>query len=178
MRRHIVRHKMCLYAMFLYARRQFLPYAEARPMRSFITRWCTLPKFPTDCSESTSMIADASGAPTPYVTGPPYAGFTGTQLAKLEHIPYSQTRRGDFAVFVHPARPNGDHVVMLLQGGRRHSDAQVWSHGRPGVDIMPLSRMKAGFPGCSVVFLRTVPERYTKAEYATVRAARVKRMAA
>lgn len=170
-RRHLVRYRACLFANFLTIRRARLPYAEVRPMRSFFTRWCSMPKAATDCSESTSMILGASGAPTPYVVN--NAGYTGTQLATLPHIPFHETRRADLAVFVNPARPNGDHVVMLLQGGRRVSDPLVWSHGRPGVDVMRLSQMKAGFPGCAVVFLKSVPDEYTKAEYRAVKERRV-----
>jgi hypothetical protein len=151
---------MCLFANFLFLRRARLGYQEVRPMRSFFTKWCRMPRAPLDCSESTSMIARASGAPTPYVVN--MQGFTGTQLAHLPHIPLSASRRGDFVVFVHPDRPMGDHVVMLLEGGRRHADPRVWSHGRPGVDVMSLSQMVRGFPGHRVVVLRTVPERYTR----------------
>lgn len=170
MRRHLVRSRAIAFANFLYIRRWQLPYAEVRPMRSFFTKWCQMPPAATDCSESTSMILGASGAPTPYVRD--NQGYTGTQLATLPHIAFKETRRADLAVFVNPARPGGDHVVMLLEGGRRHSDPKVWSHGRPGVDIMPLSEMKRGFPGCAVVFLRSVPERYGRNEYRAVKAAR------
>lgn len=160
MRRRIVRHRMCLFAEFLYARRSRLLYEQVRPMRSIKTRWCKFPPHPTDCSESTAMIAHASWAPTPYVKDG--AGYTGTMLATLPHVAHSQSRRGDFVVFVSAEHPAGEHVVMLLQGGRRKVDPLVWSHGHNGVDVMPLSEMQAGFPGYRAVYLKTVPERYSK----------------
>lgn len=152
---------MCLFAEFLYARRARLLYQEFRAMRSIKTRWCKFPEFPTDCSESCSILARASWAPTPYeVNG---LGFTGTMLATLPHIAHSQSRRGDFVVFVHPDRPSGDHVVMLLQGGRRKIDPLVWSHGQNGVMRIPLSEEHSFHPGTAAVYLKTVPERYSKA---------------
>lgn len=137
-----------------------MAYAEVRPMQSFLTPWGRIPAHPTDCSESTAMIAHASGAPTPYVTGSIAAGFqgyTGTMLANLKHIPKVLTRRGDFAVFSNPDHPDGVHVVMLLQSGWWRRDPLVWSHGRPGVDVMPLSQMAAGFPGDTITYLQAVP---------------------
>ncbi len=169
LRRRLVRHRMCLYAEFLHARASLMAYAEVRAMRSFHTKWMQLPQHATDCSESCAMIARASWAPTPYVQND--LGFTGTMLATLPHISFSQTRRADFAVFVHPDRPTGDHVVMFLQGGRRHADPMVWSHGSPGVHEMPLSDMQAGFPGHATVYLRSVPERYSKADLRKAKAA-------
>lgn len=160
MRRRRARRAMCRYANYLYTQRAEMSYAEVRPMRSFHTPFMTVPAHATDCSESTALVARGAIAPTPYVVDD--EGYTGTQLATLPHIPFSETRRGDFAVFVAPERPTGDHVVMLLQGGRRKSDPLVWSHGRPGVDVMPLSKMKAGFPDHKTVYLKTVPDRYSK----------------
>jgi hypothetical protein len=160
-RRMRTRAAMLMEARYLYRNRARMGYAEVRPMLSFHTPAHTVPAHPTDCSESLSMVARIAGAPTPYVKD--NFGFTGTMLATLPHISFSQTRRGDFAVYVAPERPGGDHVVMLMQGGRHRHNPVVWSHGRPGVDMMPLSEMTAGFPGREVVFLRTVPERYTKA---------------
>lgn len=155
-----VRQRMVTYANYLYVHRSHLGYEEYRPMRSFQTAWCHLPEHDTDCSESLSMIAHASGAPTAYVTpsGGGYAGYTGTMLAHLPHIGIHHARRGDFAVVgITSSTPGGQHVVMLLQRGLYHPDPIVWSHGAPGVDEMPLSQMLTGWPGEAYAILRSVP---------------------
>lgn len=155
-----VRKRAYEYAMYLYAHRTRLFYAEVRPMRSFPTPWLHLPRAATDCSESTAIILQASGAPTPYVIEK--LGYTGTMLARLPHIRRWFARRGDLVCFKNAANPGGVHVVMLLQGCRWHRDPLVWSHGGPGVDLMPLSHMAYGFPGFEMVFLRAVPLRLRK----------------
>jgi hypothetical protein len=152
-----VRKRMAQYMDFLHHRSSELGYAEVRPMRSFPTPFLHVPAHDTDCSESTAIITEASGAPTPYVSND--AGFTGTMLATLPRISLRKSRRGDLVVFVAPERPTGDHVVMLRNGGMFKADPLVWSHGGPGVDVMPLSHMKAGFPGHEAVVLRNVPPR-------------------
>ena len=151
----LARRRIVRYCAFLADHADRLGYAEVRPMRSFETPYMTVPAHDTDCSESSAMILHASGVRVPWVKDG--AGYTGTALATLGHIPLRKSRRGDLAVFVSDAHPDGVHMVILTQGGMFHSDPMVWSHGRPGVDRMPLSQMRAGFPGDHTVILRGVP---------------------
>jgi hypothetical protein len=130
-------------------------------MRSFPTKYGKVPAHPTDCSESSALILQASGAPTPYVVK--RQGYTGTMLATLPHISKRSTRRGDFAVFVNAQNPTGEHVVILLQGGRWHSDPLCFSHGSPGAYIWPLSTEHHYHESSSIVYLRAVPKRLRKA---------------
>jgi cell wall-associated NlpC family hydrolase len=152
-----VRARAIAYANFLTKNAHAMPYAEVRPMRSINTPYMHVPEWPTDCSESTDIILKASGAPMPEIDVKAGSGYTGTDLADLLHIPLRRTRRADLVVFADAGSPSGHHVVMLLQSGRWHRDPLVWSHGRPGVDVMPLSQMKRGFPGSVAVCLRSVP---------------------
>lgn len=152
-----VRRAMEKYARYLYAQRARLGYAEVRPMRSFPTPYMRVPAHDTDCSESSAIVAQASGAPTPYVRD--REGYTGTMLDTLPHIEKKATRRGDFAVFVRPGVPTGEHVVILLQGGRRYTDPLVFSHGAPGAYIVRLSQEASYHRGASIVFLKSVPDR-------------------
>ncbi len=151
-----VRRRAIKYANWLTVNQKNMPYSETDPARS--EGWAhaklqtKIPGAP-DCSMSTGIILKAAGCPTPFMENG--TEYTGTMLATLPHIPLSQTRRGDLVVF---GAGTGKHVVMLLQGGRWHADPIVWSHGRPGIDVMPLSEMEAGFPGDPVTFLRAVPE--------------------
>ena len=123
-------------------------------MRSFPSALYQVPVHDTDCSELASIIAQAAGAPTPYVVD--REGNTTTMLDKLPHIRKRHSRAGDFVVFSetteHPA-----HVVVLRQGGRWHSDPIVFSHGEPGVHVWPLSQEVRYHAGQPVHFLRSVP---------------------
>jgi hypothetical protein len=151
-----VRARIVGYLDWLYLRRIHLGYAMARPMRSYPTRYEQLPEHDTDCSESSAIVLEASGAPPVFKVGP--LCYTGTFLSQCKHIPKRFTRRGDAVVICTAAEPMGAHMVLLLQGGMWRRDPLVWSHGRPGADVMPLSQMLEGFPTRTrVVYLRTVP---------------------
>lgn len=159
-RAYRVRRAMWNYGWILYDHaRTSLAYEQYRPMRSFLTPYGHLPAHATDCSESTSLIARASGAQTPWVTGDAqhgFLGYTGTMLAKLKKIPKVLARRGDFAVFVSHAEPTGEHVVMLMQSPWWRTDPLVWSHGTTGIQVWNLSTEAQYHPGCSIVFLQVV----------------------
>lgn len=153
-----VRARIAAYLDFLRRHASQLPYEEYRAMRSYPTAYMHVPSHPTDCSESSAVVLEASGAPTDFKVGA--LCYTGTFLSQLLHIPKYRSRRGDAVVICTAAYPEGAHMVLLLQGGLFHRDPLCFSHGRPGVDVMPISQMVAGFAATRVVYCRTVPTRY------------------
>lgn len=125
-------------------------YAETRPipLARFKTR--ELP-ITTDCSGFVTGLFYAAGAPDPNHQGYDGEGYTGTMLDYLRAIAKSSLRFGDLIVF---GSYPGVHVVMVIEPGRSPDwDPVVLSHGRPGLDVMALSRMTLDFPGQPVTCL-------------------------
>ncbi len=108
----------------------------------------------TDCTGLITLICRWRGAPDPNGRAYDGAGYTGTMLAHLRHIPRWQARRGDIIVF---GDYPGLHGVQLLQGGWR-PDPLIGSHGWDGEPaIHRLSWEAGGFPRATVTYLRLVP---------------------
>ena len=97
-----------------------------------------------DCSEFATEICKWAGLADPNGLAYRYAGYTGTMLAHLPH--YTDARHaltGALAVF---GRYPGHHVVLVKEPDAHKGDPLVWSHGRPGVDVVRLSEMAARQP--------------------------------
>ena len=148
------RNSLVAWGYWAHNHRNYIHYAESRPIPVNLAPG-SLP-FTTDCSGIVTMFAKWSGISDPNGAGYSGWGYTGTLLAHLQHIPFHNTWRGDLVVF---GGGTGTHVVMLLGGGFRQSDPPVASHGHPGADdpsVMPLSSMRARFPGQPVTYLRII----------------------
>lgn len=137
------RNKMVRDARWAAANQLPIHYAETRPIPLHIGRR-HLP-FTTDCSGFVTMLAYWAGMSDP--NGANYSGwgYTGTLLNHLPHISRKDARYGDLVVF---GNGTGNHVVMLLQTVKRHSNPLVVSHGWEGEPaIMTLSVQQAGQGG-------------------------------
>jgi hypothetical protein len=131
-----------------------IQYAEVRPIPIDIPVR-HLP-FTTDCSGFTTMIAKWAGAPDPNHLGYNGSGNTTTMLGHLPHIPFNQTVPGDLVIFVGGKL---EHVVVLTQGGREHTDPLVVSHGGEGEPAKyTLSKETSFHSGQRIEYLRLISD--------------------
>lgn len=98
-------------------------YAEVRPIPLEPPRQLPLT---TDCSGFATCCYRWAGAPDPNGLGYNGAGYTGTLLAHLEHVPIAALAAGDLIVF---GTMPGHHVVIVTEPG---PDPLVVSHGWEG----------------------------------------------
>lgn len=100
-------------------------YAQIRPMRSLDSfKYRRLP-ITADCSESTTGLYYAVGAPDPNGLGYNGSGFTGTLRGHLPDRAHAhELKVGDIIVY---GRGSGSHVVVVYEAGY---DPLVFSHGQ------------------------------------------------
>lgn len=109
-----------------------------------------------DCSFGCKILCRLAGAPDPCGTGFDGWGNSVSMFKHLPHIPFSQLKVGDCAVF---GRVNGEqHAVMIYQVAKTIDATLCWSHGmEAGPVIVPLAVEKAAHPGSTLTFLEAVP---------------------
>lgn len=102
-------------------------YEQVRPIPAGATR--DDEQIITDCSGFVTLMAQWSGIEDPNGRGYNGEGYTGTLLAHLPAVGFSQTQPGDIAVF---GTFPGVHCAVLLETGAGKDDPWAVSHGVPG----------------------------------------------
>lgn len=104
----------------------------------------------TNCTRSVTSAAYAAGLVDPNGLDYKQDGFTGDWLQHLHHIPRSEARRGDLAVFGTGEGDHGVAIMRVLPG----QDFDVFSHGwEGGPQYLPLSVEARYHVGQPVTFL-------------------------
>lgn len=147
-------------ADFLYANRAHLGYTQVRPLK-FYTKVALEAKFKAgmvsefDCSGSVMEIFYMSGCKDP--SGYDFDGY-GNSVTMLERLKHYENpvdaHAGALVVFGANLPLGQQHVCMVWKQGK---DPTLFSHGEPGVSLIPLSEEIPEHPGAMVTFLDVSP---------------------